>query len=97
MLTFLGLLKAGCFLKLLHWNTLICLMQFELHILASHMPKIKHQRKHIDSWAEEEFFMVGLLLRKRGCKACVELLNMCYSVSETCRCQSREFLPISKC
>lgn len=37
---------------------------FEVH---SFMPKIKHQRQHSDSQAEEEFFTVAFLLRKSFC------------------------------
>ena len=70
---------------------------FELHILAIYLPKIKHQRQHDDSRAKEEFFMVGLLLRKRECEACVLLLSMCCSISETRCCQSGESSLISKC
>lgn len=57
------------------WNSLNCTF------FASYVPKIKHPGQRSDSRADGEFFMVGWLLRRRECEACVELLNMCCSIS----------------
>lgn len=91
ILTSLGLSVARCCLA----SSSYCIKcgyaeVFEVHILASYLPAIKHQRQRSDSQPRTEFFMVGLLLRRRECEAGVELLNMCCSISETCCCQSGE-------